>query len=219
MKSLSVVNHHRCRQRNFTLIEMLVVIAIIGILASMLAPSLSNSLALAKNIECTNNLSKMGVAWYQYSEDYGRFPVKTDQPENDYNLRYWRMINPYYGKQLSSTDYSSYRCPVESSTNYSYGANAYILQKQLTGTPWIEARTRGLNFSSIQKPSYKVLMADSKPSWSSVNRGTADDPTTQGVSCRHQDDSAANYVFFDGHTQSQDYFWIMSNVKLNWYIY
>lgn len=52
------------------MIEMLVVIGIIGILASMLMPALSRAKAKGFQVKCLNNLRQMGIAATLYAADH-----------------------------------------------------------------------------------------------------------------------------------------------------
>lgn len=61
----------------FTLVEMLTVIAIIGILAAMLLPVLSKAKARAMRIQCVNNLRQTGIGFHLFANDHnGKFPAQ-----------------------------------------------------------------------------------------------------------------------------------------------
>ena len=58
------------RSPAFTLVELLVVIAVIAILASILLPTLARSKAQAQGILCLNNEKQLTLAWVMYADDH-----------------------------------------------------------------------------------------------------------------------------------------------------
>lgn len=57
-------------RHGFTIVELLVVVAVIAILASTLLPAIARASGQGRQIFCQNNLRQLGIAWTVYAQDH-----------------------------------------------------------------------------------------------------------------------------------------------------
>lgn len=131
------------RQRRFatafTLVELLVTVAIIAILASLLLPALSSAKEKGRRASCMGNLRQIGVGLKMYADDCGRYPyflieptstelpVSIDIPLQPYTKNYWTndlwKCPSYRGLTRYKTNSDSHVVYLNDSWNGSYAYN------------------------------------------------------------------------------------------------
>ena len=99
----------------FTLVELLVVIAVIAILAAMLLPVLSGAKLQAQQTQCINNLKQLALAHGMYADDFGK---EIPNVEGYGSVNPWEsMLRPYYsGSQFLPLCPSASKLPTVVST-------------------------------------------------------------------------------------------------------
>ena len=91
----------------FTLVELLIVIAIIGILAALLLPVLGRTKSRAKKIECVANLKQTGLAFQLFAHDHsGKFPAHVSTNDGgslEFVARGYQVQGVFYFASIKSS--------------------------------------------------------------------------------------------------------------------
>ena len=216
----------RYERQGFTLLELMVVISIIAVLASLLLPALARVKARSKQATCINNLGQINVAVHLYADDFGDvFPPPASDWLSNAFTHYVVLVKPYLGAtEVLSNHPKIFACPADTfyhSNNpalwvkysvhdladadfSSYGFNAgntpIGLLRQLR-FPGIA----GLKTTEVNEPSKTVLLEEVCAlegfSWHEPPLGPA-------AGAWPYNDAKCVLSFVDGHT---------SNVKIYWH--
>jgi len=219
--------------RAFTLVELLIVIAIIAILAAMLLPVLNQSKLSAQRAECMGNLRQLGVAAELYWDDNGGNYFSYVFAPTNYGAIYWfgwigpgaegqRPFDLSCGAMYPYLDGSDVRlCPSlgyalanfklkADSVVFSYGYNFYLSTP--TGKPPI-------NVSRIRQAAQTTLFADAAQvnnfqapaspanpmleEWYYLDLETNYSSANNYPNGHFRHSQKANVVFCDGHVDSE----------------
>ncbi|HVP11415.1 MAG TPA: type II secretion system protein [Phycisphaerae bacterium] len=110
------------RRQGFTLVELLIVISIMALLASILLPSLSKAREMAKSSSCLSNLRNVGMSIAMYASEQKYYPTSYSYVDGDSSaggyLHWTGVITP--------GDYEGPMIPVAGVSKYPKTANQYI---------------------------------------------------------------------------------------------
>ena len=144
MKRTSVIG------RGFSLIELLVVIGIIAILASLLLPALLHAKARAQSVACKNRERQIGVALESYLNDHQQkypryfnpYDASLDAEAGHASTRYWwAKLTPYYPLKWTKVAYHcpGYKGAIADGSNHlpmgSFAYNGWGVSWSWEGTP------------------------------------------------------------------------------------
>lgn len=207
----------------FSLIELLVVISIISILASLLLPVLSRAREMAASAKCTNNLRQCAMGVISYADDFGGnspamhtgtsiwvpYFCGTTTAKNKYIPAF--STGGAYSAGTASTwknTYAVYRrhvgilgCPLQTEPKeyvIDYGMNMFCAE--YAGARFVAADSSSYygywKMHRVKKPSSMILFGEPNNSYYvAYNNYTGG----QGAVFRHSNGIAMNAVHLDGH--------------------
>lgn len=128
---------HDRKRGAFTLVELLVVVAIIAVLAALLLPALTRGKSRAQRVECISDLNQLGTAFQMFAHDHqGRYPMQTPFADGG------SMELVQAGENINGVFYFSYR-------HFQTLANELVATKPLV-CPADLGRDAAVNFAQLQ---------------------------------------------------------------------
>jgi prepilin-type processing-associated H-X9-DG protein/prepilin-type N-terminal cleavage/methylation domain-containing protein len=205
----------------FTLVELLTVIAIIGILAALLLVAIAQAKGRAQRIQCANNLRQLGVGLnviladnhgyppFTASEN-GRFKSWIDQLEIE-GLGVFKPATNFYYKGVWLCPSAQWHIPNTSADDmdsYSYNAYGVLPIGDKTNALGLlghldpsSATFTSINELEVVSPSEMMAIGDCFDGSIEFMRENLDGFLRYGNTlARHQ--GKANVVFCDGHVES-----------------
>lgn len=211
---MPVVILYRCRRDAFTLVELMVVVAIIALLAGILVPSLARARKEARATVCQNNVRGLELAVLMYADanrdrlvtaGLAHGPGGAGHQEQD---AWINTLRAEYGNELLA------RCPSDRSPHWteplpdgrlrrvSYGLNGYTVHRVGGVGPYDR-------LSVFKRPKWTIYLVELAETGEYAGADNIHPETwyvnpqpiaeQQVAIARHL--GRANYSFIDGHTE------------------
>jgi len=203
----------------FTLIELLIVIAIIGILAALLVPALSSSKVKARSIGCISNMRQLGLSMIMYADDHQSCLPLTSHGGSSSDS--WiNTLKPYAGNvdkiRLCPSDPRAHERLTNNGT--SYIINEFLAVPLIS--PFGEELDKRYKLDSLPRPVETPMLfevannygpneyADHTHSrgwflgWKHVLGDIQPDRHRTGPQAADRTNGSANYLYADGHVEN-----------------
>lgn len=210
----------------FTLVEMLIVVAIIGILASLLMPALHNAMNVAYSANCANRLRQLTIAQLSYAADNSEV-IALATPDAGNPSIWYGWDYPFFGKNKATyistgrrnpylDDIGMITCPqiksaYESGDGWAYyGGNISASADGLNGyTPAMPPVSYRRIFSRVSRlgsnnallgDTWRVKSGAARTQWYYFTQ--ADPAAWEGAALHMRHQGRTHLSFVDGHVDA-----------------
>jgi len=205
-------------KKAFTLVEMLVVIAVIAVLMALIFPAVRSGYNTSLSAKCVGNLRQISNLFLTYAGEHnGYFPKAasaagywggTEWAPEHFMLDYDGFEKDEQGKIiqfLPPGQNSIFRCPAETSDvdaegntwfQSHYGYNRYLVTQIYS--PIFGTNPCRIPVHAVQRPSKVFLVADARNRFA-IHSGALIPKR------RHRNGTHANVAFVDGHVETTDH--------------
>ena len=182
----------RQRSSAFTLVELLVVVAIVAILVGLLLPAVTRARAAARRSSCLNNLRQITLAAANHVSSFGSLPTAFDAPRDEIVRGSWSIHAKLFPMMEESQAFdridfnldwhdqvergiSAFRAPL-----FSCPSDVKAALRYLDGLPYVHSTSYGFNMGSWLV--YDPRTGESGDGAFAVNRATRIRRVTDGLS-------------------------------------
>jgi|GEM_PF-2550034 len=208
------------RRRGFTLVEVLIVVAIIAILSALAMPAFKTTIESGRKVKCLSNLKQLGQATLAYNADHEQFLPPFAVNFSAGGMTFWYLeIRPYLGASNThgfvmepgfpkGKNLPVFYCPSVSAKSAHphthYGANANLFANPSSRLPDESPQTKTLR---VPAPSKMVMYTETidptnpslESSWQ-LPANWAKNTPNQWFPHRHGE--TVNMVFCDAHAEN-----------------
>jgi prepilin-type N-terminal cleavage/methylation domain-containing protein/prepilin-type processing-associated H-X9-DG protein len=212
---IALCPHSSNRSSGFTLVELLVVIALLGVLISLMLPAFSQAIHRARDVQCLANLHAVGGGFMSMLGDHGNRLVTHMWRDHRDNVWPMQLLDGGYigAKNLIYCQKSPPRFEGNRTEEAwwahmaGYGINFF--DRTVGGIQYSNNKNRAdwkANYNKVRDPSNYWLLGDSYYSefdttYYKIPNERAD---PLGAHLRHSAGTAANVFFIDGHVRPCD---------------
>ncbi|MCM8538328.1 MAG: DUF1559 domain-containing protein [Lentisphaeraceae bacterium] len=153
--------------KKFTLVELLVIIAILGILMTLLLPSLSAARAEAERAVCVSNMKQISIGVTMYGKDNNHYPPLHEMFSGSRTRWHQKLVPNYLAESEKAGRSDAFKCPTGPSLKWSSNSNIGMSSRMVGSDHMRKNNPNAARYnpvcrlSQVKTPSETLMLADS----------------------------------------------------------